>query len=649
MTRRHALLIAGTFLTGMIAVSHASVQLFGDDFELPFSSGCNTALLASLPGCNYLEPRDTMYTLTANLTKETLDGMCTAECKSSIETYRQAVESACANDELDSSNSSTTSSGGSTIMRPIALPDMVFANYYHRCLKNSEGEYCFLAIKAAGGQQDCDECNLEIMRQDLSNGYFYNEGLAEEFRSLTFSCSATMYDFEEPTQVILASPTAPPATPTTTCPGKMIDIQPGDTCDTYAKRNNVGTWRLLIDNKLQSGCANFPETGSLWLARKYGITTTQFITWNQVLNSICSNFDIIVGHEACVSYPGEEVSYKNPYATGAVGGTATAAAPDPTNLAPEVNTKCGKYYTVKSGDYCQAIAMANGIQMKDLYFLNPDIDTNCTNLWLDYNYCVLPVGNIETYAGYGGTSDTTSATNWVPTVTAPLTDLTILSTSLTPWKPIVTATTAPMAERTRKGCVEYRDNTMGDVPCDWLAPGVSVVHFAEWNPSVDYWNCTLTNNTRYCTLYAEEFLIYNDPDLEDGGSNFENVPGNAAFNSTEECFEWYSTVDGDTCDSILEGAAIEFIDFYDWNPSIGPDCTNLWLNTSYCVMGAWINAEEEGSLSAHLCYLPQQPRRLPRVPPPRPRLDRPQDPLNLRSPPIVINGRFTSQAFTVTT
>lgn len=29
------------------------------------------------------------------------------------------------------------------------------------------------------------------------------------------------------------------------------------------------------------------------------------------------------------------------------------------------------------------------------------LDGNCTNLWLNYTYCVQPVGDIATYPGYG--------------------------------------------------------------------------------------------------------------------------------------------------------------------------------------------------------------------------------------------------------
>jgi hypothetical protein len=83
------------------------------------------------------------------------------------------------------------------------------------------------------------------------------------------------------------------------------------------------------------------------LASKYGITITQLRTWNQVLNARCTNLDTLVGHIACVGYPGSETSTENKYSTKSAVGTAARGAPAPSNLAPDVNTRCGKYYQVK--------------------------------------------------------------------------------------------------------------------------------------------------------------------------------------------------------------------------------------------------------------------------------------------------------------
>lgn len=81
------------------------------------------------------------------------------------------------------------------------------------------------------------------------------------------------------------------------------------------------------------------------LSSQYNITITQLRTWNPVLNPLCSNFDTLVGHEICVSYPGNATSEVNTYAMSPIGATATTAAPIPTNVVAGTNVYCGKYYS----------------------------------------------------------------------------------------------------------------------------------------------------------------------------------------------------------------------------------------------------------------------------------------------------------------
>ncbi|KAL2813346.1 hypothetical protein BDW59DRAFT_167529 [Aspergillus cavernicola] len=588
----------------------AEFQLVDDSMELPFSAECNDALRGKLAACDYIERTEGR---SDNWTLDLLDMMCTPQCEDSINTYRKAVASVCANDEFDTSNNGTNPGDSAVIMLPIAIPDYIFTNHFKRCLKTEQGEYCISQQSAEGPVEDCDECYLKSFREDLKNGLIYNDGMAEEFSSLTKSCGVSTLDYATPSPAIISSHEPPAATPT--CDGRIATIKPGDTCNSFAKDNNVGTWRLLIQNGLAGGCAGFPTSGSLCvignctthevtssdtcrgLAWKYGITITQFITWNSILNPTCSNLNVMVGYQACVSYPGNATDTTNPYATTGVAGTATAPAAVPTKLGPDVNTRCGKYYVIKTGDYCQAIAMANSIEVNDFYFLNPDIDRNCTNLWLDYSYCVLPVGNIMTYSGYATPTGSLSIPTWRPTITGTYTPWESLpEVTWTSKEPIPTSTSFPLAKGTRKDCLEYEDNTFGDVPCNWLATKVDNVRFAEWNPSVNYWHCLLTNGTRYCTLYAEEFTRpgYSDENYEDDETApYEEAPADAAVDSTRECYVWFVRMEGDTCASILETARITMEEFYAWNPSIKSDCSNLRTDTFYCMSGDYYDDDDD--------------------------------------------------------
>jgi hypothetical protein len=61
-------------------------------------------------------------------------------------------------------------------------------------------------------------------------------------------------------------------------------------------------------------------------------------------------------------------------------------------------------------------------------------------------------------------------------------------------------------------------------------------------------------------------------------------PPNAKAESHQQCASWYEIQAGDYCQLISVQNGIEVRDFFFLNPSVDdPDCTNLWLETSYCV------------------------------------------------------------------
>lgn len=98
----------------------------------------------------------------------------------------------------------------------------------------------------------------------------------------------------------------------------------------------------------------------------------------------------------CVSNPGE--AYVTPPAMPPLApSTATSAAPVPTNAKDESNRNCGEWYNVVEGDYCNLVTIKYGISLSDFIFLNPSINSNCTNLLFGINYCVQPVGDSKYY------------------------------------------------------------------------------------------------------------------------------------------------------------------------------------------------------------------------------------------------------------
>jgi hypothetical protein len=198
-----------------------------------------------------------------------------------------------------------------------------------------------------------------MFQAELENGYFYNEGLASDYASLTSSCGVTNLPVTSPPSVVIASNSV--ASPTPTCVGRMVEISSGCTCDSVAAANNISTWQLLSVNGLNGGCVNFPESGSLCISgncqsytvlpddnclkivHKFGMTITQLRRWNPNLSSDCGNFDTVVGHQICVSNPS---NFSLPTNTKAL--SPIVAVSVPTDVADGTNIRCGQYYHVNS-------------------------------------------------------------------------------------------------------------------------------------------------------------------------------------------------------------------------------------------------------------------------------------------------------------
>jgi hypothetical protein len=63
------------------------------------------------------------------------------------------------------------------------LPDYYPTNYNHRCLLDVDGNYCLFHLQSTNSQDECDACGLRMFQTELSNSYFYNDDLAEQYSS----------------------------------------------------------------------------------------------------------------------------------------------------------------------------------------------------------------------------------------------------------------------------------------------------------------------------------------------------------------------------------------------------------------------------------------------------------------------------------
>jgi hypothetical protein len=161
---------------------------------------------------------------------------------------------------------------------------------------------------------------------------------------------------------------------------------------------------------------------------------------------------------------------------------------------------------VQEDDTCGLLSEEFSISLQNFYFLNPEINANCTNLDLGIAYCVEPVGNVATYSGYSFT--TASAAYTVPLATFSSVNTAIPSAT---GNPGYTATTSllPTASGTLNGCNTYRNydnSTNGVNGCSAIASAydVTISQLLSWNPSLpsNQTICYFLSGFSYCVLQS---------------------------------------------------------------------------------------------------------------------------------------------------
>ena len=229
---------------------------------------------------------------------------------------------------------------------------------------------------------------------------------------------------------------------------------------------SIATELLVSSNGLGSNASSFPSSGTLCIpatcpihvvaggdtcasiASSARISTVQLMSWNPIVG-MCQNLTKLVGQTLCLGNPAGDFAI----VTNTIGSptSVTTPAPAPTKVRDGTNSRCGRYYEIAAGDNCPTVSLKFSIALKDLYFLNPAIDANCTNLLLGISHCVQPVGTISMCPGYGGATATTP-----PFVPGPVTSL--------PWTGPIWAIadnatqptgTIPIANKTRIDCWSY--------------------------------------------------------------------------------------------------------------------------------------------------------------------------------------------------
>ncbi|EIN13862.1 hypothetical protein PUNSTDRAFT_41286 [Punctularia strigosozonata HHB-11173 SS5] len=507
------------------------------------------------------------------------------------------------------------SGSGNVTISPTLAVDYVRGPYMTQCLQDPQtSAFCGPIIQsynATGGL-------LSIPKDQLCTYSTYSVAIATLLSSAIDLCGPQFDSYNISSapggQVIFdpgvtgfgANSSAAPAADCSIV-GRNVTTSTATTCAEVAERYNVSEYSVLASNPSLADCdiaANtilcVPQACNTYTiaandtcdsvaavaASQAGIsvTTTQLQSFNPDLGTYCQLMALRVGKLICLSPNGGFP--KLGATTGAQpSATPTALAPLPTPTVSGTTTACGRWYQVQSGDICQTVALANSVSLADFQTLNPQIDENCTNLWLDYYYCVAPYPPFASI-----TVSPVVTTNYS---SATVISYTIPSDNYTPTTYLVALTTAGIsaptnvADGTRTvACGNYYVIQDGDtIDSVSTLVGVNASDLESWNPEIASGSLPQIGSAICIVFPLGNYTLF--PAI---------APVNAYPNATKACAEFYTVQAGDGCSSIADEFGITSLQFAELNPGLMTDCTNLILGEAYCVFPTFpISNIDDGS------------------------------------------------------
>ncbi|RBQ71978.1 hypothetical protein FVER14953_01584 [Fusarium verticillioides] len=115
--------------------------------------------------------------------------------------------------------------------------------------------------------------------------------------------------------------------------------------------------------------------------------------------------------------------------------------------------------------------------------------------------------------------------------------------------------------------------------------GLSRARLRSWNPFINGYCDNISSYVNQTICISNPLGDYKVPENQDA-AGFETpaaVPDNIAPNTTTNCGLFHNVTAGDDCGTIGLKYSISLDDLIFLNSMIWPNCTNLWLRTSYCV------------------------------------------------------------------
>ncbi|KAF2004067.1 carbohydrate-binding module family 50 protein [Amniculicola lignicola CBS 123094] len=285
--------------------------------------------------------------------------------------------------------------------------------------------------------------------------------------------------------------------------------------------------------------ASGDECGNI--ATKYGITLTQFYTWNPAVGSTCNKLQADV--YVCVSIIGQTQPTQTP--------TPTNGITTPLPIQTGMNANCDVFYKVVSGDQCGTIASKNGISLSQFYGWNPAVGTSCTALQADVYVCVSIIGH---------TPPTPTPTNGI-------------------------TTPSPIQTGMVGNCDAFHKVISGD-QCGLIATkyGISLSQFYAWNAAVGTTCAGLQADTWVCvSIIGVGPTPVTTLRTTTSSGNGVATPTPIQSGMVTNCKTFKKVVSGDECGTIASKAGISLANFYKWNPGVGSSCGSLWLDYYVCI------------------------------------------------------------------
>ncbi|KAI9775416.1 MAG: hypothetical protein M1839_001111 [Geoglossum umbratile] len=254
----------------------------------------------------------------------------------------------------------------------------------------------------------------------------------------------------------------------------------------------------------------------------------------------------------------------------------------------------GKTYTVKTGDTCRSIALANSVAEGTIWALN-NLFADCSSIQSGQSLCLpnqcttYTMSPNETCIGvaFQNAIPFANILSWNPTINSDCSNLSpkgsviCISSPFPTWSGTViaggsptqtgsyaTATAAPPTQ-TAFGTTLNCGNCIA----------IELLHLI--NPSIDSDCYNLVPGLAYCVQPTSD---WNATTIAPA-TTIVAPPGPTESGTTSTCYLWHIVAANETCAITAASYGITFAQFRFWNQFIDADCTNLEVGEAYCMSG----------------------------------------------------------------